>query len=202
MFWYNIGMLAIDIQQEIHNLACHSKGCPDLNAEDISELIWNAENREQAKEIAINHSIEALILTEDRYLEKMEAASNRLAELKESIKRGFHLFHKALQLGVLEPAEIYEYRNYLFEGLERFERSTLQELALKIEDINKIIWGANAACDDLELIMKERKPFFDSCQLKRAGFFIASRNRQMILLEPSSMNCSTLLLAMELEQSI
>lgn len=155
---YNIGMrLKITVLEEVERLAYENQSLDEESEDSIIDLLEEARNDEEARNLKWLHSFNCTALTGETYIHRMDEGLKILGELRAKMIKALVLFQKAYARRLIEPEQIYEYRNYLYEGIARFEYSNVKDLCDEEEDIHKIMWGIDATIDDLKELIKEDK---------------------------------------------
>lgn len=142
---------------EIEDLAYNNQDEVEESTDSIQDLLEEASTPKEARHIELAHSFSCLALTGETYVNRMDEGLKMLAEMKDKLIKALVLFNRAYIKGLLCSENIYEYRNYLYEGIARLECSRISDLCKEEEDIHKILWGLNTTINDLKELLCEEE---------------------------------------------
>lgn len=152
---YNKGMkLKEKYFCEILGILHRSDLFEDESEESIFSVLDKAESEEEEREMKLTHSFHSMALVGEDYIKKARRAQATLKEIEERLIAVLVLLDRLYNKGLIEPEDLYEFRNYIYEGLQRFMSSSIDDLCQVEEDINKILWGLEKAQEEMTALLK------------------------------------------------
>lgn len=126
----------------------------DESEASIFSVLAKAESEEEEREMKLTHSFHSIALVGEDYIKKTRQAQGTLKEIEDKLITDLVLLDRLYNKDLIEPEDLYEFRNYIYEGLQRFLGSSIDDLYRAEEDINKILWGLEKAEEQMTALLK------------------------------------------------